>query len=523
MRDYLAPVLRESKFKEHGRITPDEFVAAGDFLTYKFPTWAWANTSAAGAADASNNGEPSSSGEAAAAPGGVKIRDFLPRDKQYLISRGVPCLRRVSQMEQRAGSGSGASASASTTKAGAASAAGAAEPGTFLEAGQLGDKDDDWLGTHDDGLEQQSAGPSRASARHASSSSGTVAPGDGIAEIPDDEEDEDEQRAPQLSAQEEQDLADRVLGGFSLSKNSSAAASGGQDDIGDIPDIPDEDDDEDGAGGGGGAATGNTTFATAAEDDDDDELGGMGAGVDEAEDPATALRSADQNKPLPPPPPPSGSSGGAASGRESSSAKANLLSVRTYDCLITYDKYYQTPRMWLVGYDEHGSLLTPAQIFEDVSSDYASKTVTIEPFPHSTTMSTASIHPCKHASVMRKVIERMNVGVVEAQRKAAAAAAAAAKADDSSGAQIGEGAAAAGGEEKKKKSGWSLPGAVKKVTGKSSSSSAADASDAASGAQPGQGGETVVEGLRVDQYLLIFLKFMASIVPAIEIDATQAM
>lgn len=49
-------VLRESKFKEHGRITPgkllapdqrvkaeetEEFVAAGDFLAFKFPVWQW--------------------------------------------------------------------------------------------------------------------------------------------------------------------------------------------------------------------------------------------------------------------------------------------------------------------------------------------------------------------------------------------------------------------------------------------------------------------------------------------------
>lgn len=63
MRDYLSPVLRDSKFKETGRITPDEFVAAGDFLVYKFPTWRW------------EAGEPG------------KARDFLPKDKQYLISR----------------------------------------------------------------------------------------------------------------------------------------------------------------------------------------------------------------------------------------------------------------------------------------------------------------------------------------------------------------------------------------------------------------------------------------------------
>lgn len=33
-------------------------------------------------------------------------------------------------------------------------------------------------------------------------------------------------------------------------------------------------------------------------------------------------------------------------------ARGNLLQVRTYDVMITYDKYYQTPRIWLIGYDE---------------------------------------------------------------------------------------------------------------------------------------------------------------------------
>lgn len=44
-------------------------------------------------------------------------------------------------------------------------------------------------------------------------------------------------------------------------------------------------------------------------------------------------------------------------------ANGNLLQVRTYDVMITYDKYYQTPRIWLIGYDEvnrvpHGSKLS---------------------------------------------------------------------------------------------------------------------------------------------------------------------
>lgn len=29
-----------------------------------------------------------------------------------------------------------------------------------------------------------------------------------------------------------------------------------------------------------------------------------------------------------------------------------IVHTRTYDLHITYDKYYQTPRLWLTGYDE---------------------------------------------------------------------------------------------------------------------------------------------------------------------------
>ena len=35
--------------------------------------------------------------------------------------------------------------------------------------------------------------------------------------------------------------------------------------------------------------------------------------------------------------------------------EGGILSTRTYDLNITYDKYYQTPRLWLFGYDEVGS------------------------------------------------------------------------------------------------------------------------------------------------------------------------
>lgn len=33
-------------------------------------------------------------------------------------------------------------------------------------------------------------------------------------------------------------------------------------------------------------------------------------------------------------------------------AEGDIIRTRTYDLHITYDKYYQTPRLWLFGYDE---------------------------------------------------------------------------------------------------------------------------------------------------------------------------
>lgn len=78
-REYLNPLLKNSKFKESGVLTPEEFVAAGDFLVYKCPTWSWA----AGLES--------------------KRREYLPADKQYLVTRNVPCLKRVKAMEYEAG------------------------------------------------------------------------------------------------------------------------------------------------------------------------------------------------------------------------------------------------------------------------------------------------------------------------------------------------------------------------------------------------------------------------------------
>jgi ubiquitin-like-conjugating enzyme ATG3 len=72
LRDRFAPLSHQSTFRTTGQITPEEFQAAGDFLVYRFPSWSWAD----------------------AATPDRRVPHFPP-GKQYLVTRGVPCRRRV--------------------------------------------------------------------------------------------------------------------------------------------------------------------------------------------------------------------------------------------------------------------------------------------------------------------------------------------------------------------------------------------------------------------------------------------
>ncbi|EIN11752.1 hypothetical protein PUNSTDRAFT_131907 [Punctularia strigosozonata HHB-11173 SS5] len=362
VRDYLSPVLKESKFKEHGRITPEEFVAAGDFLTYKFPVWTW------------EKGDAS------------KARDYLPADKQYLVTRGVPCLRRATSL-------------------------------AYTDADEdaerllnIGDgpavEGDEWVETHTGRISE--GNPSQ------------------IDDIPDADD-------------EEHEISGKMA---NLGLGKHGADSGGTA-VGDIPDM--------------------------------DEIPDMEEDFEEAEDEAV-------KKPATSP-----ADGKVVDGAEVEVAKGNLLQVRTYDVMITYDKYYQTPRIWLVGYDENRSPLTPPQIFQDVSAEHAFKTVTIEPFPHSASLQAASVHPCKHANVMKKVIERMNNSVIASQLAQQTGTSSSSKSINA-------------GKEKRKWFGRRTSGGQ---------------------GEKDEGGEEV-EGMRVDFYLVVFLKFIASIVPTIEVDSTTA-
>lgn len=98
------------------------------------------------------------------------------------------------------------------------------------------------------------------------------------------------------------------------------------------------------------------------------------------------------------------------SGNKAESDGDSILHTRTYDLHITYDKYYQTPRLWVVGYDENRKKLSVDQMYEDVSADHAKKTVTMETHPHLPGGPMASVHPCRHADIMKKIIQTVEEG-----------------------------------------------------------------------------------------------------------------
>jgi len=103
-----------------------------------------------------------------------------------------------------------------------------------------------------------------------------------------------------------------------------------------------------------------------------------------------------------------------AAGEQKVDADA-VKQVRRYDLSISYDFFYQTPRLWLFGYAEDNQVLSKEAILDDVMADYANKTVTFEAHPHKVNEKWASIHPCNHGKVMKKMIDTIegNGGVIK--------------------------------------------------------------------------------------------------------------
>lgn len=140
--------------------------------------------------------------------------------------------------------------------------------------------------------------------------------------------------------------------------------------------------------------------------------------------------------------------------------ESNQLGVRKYDLYISYSTSYRVPKMYLVGFNANGIPLLPEQMYEDISGDYKDKTATIESLPMSYNTTSVSIHPCKHSSVMKVFMKHAKAKVET------------------------------------------------------------DAADQLERLHL-QDKDEEQEGIRVDQYLVIFLKFIASVTPGIEYDFTM--
>jgi len=268
----------ESRFVEKGTLTPEEFLQAGDQLTFKFPTWQW------------DAGDPSHRGS------------HLPADKQFLITRNVPCRDRVRALDY---------VLAHKTRT-----------------------EDEWLLPETVGGDDAAAGGELRDVDDLAAAGGSG----GFIAGADDARDDDT-GCPIIQAMD--DFLDSAAAGAASGAAASAAAP--------LPDYSDLND-------------------ALAEEDPAALVGSQPGGYLVADAP-----------------------------------DANVVRTRTYDLSITYDKYYQTPRLWLFGYDESGEPLKPDQVYEDVLSEYVAKTVTVDPHPL-TGVPTVSIHPCKHALVMKKVV-----------------------------------------------------------------------------------------------------------------------
>ena len=165
---------------------------------------------------------------------------------------------------------------------------------------------------------------------------------------------------------------------------------------------------------------------------------------------------------------------------------------------------------------------------EDIVGDYADKTVTLEDFPFfETGVKMASIHPCKHASVMKVLLDRADAALKIRLEK------------------IRKGCNAQGGDGKVESG---MEGLVDQLSAAQLNERRGQASGtaAAGGAggdewevlqHEGGGAEEDEVAIRVDQYLVVFLKvrlnpssprillirwqFMASVTPGIEHDFTM--
>lgn len=187
-------------------------------------------------------------------------------------------------------------------------------------------------------------------------------------------------------------------------------------------------------------------------------------------------------------------------------------SLRTYTLYITYANFFRTPRLYLSGYLSPSEPLPPHLMMEDIVGDYKDKTVTLEDFPwFDGNVKMATVHPCRHASVMKTLLDRADAALKIRKEKLKKQSQSQQNAQ-----QTGNAGAAGSG----------LEGLVDDTKNLS-------LSDNQQQRDPGSGDEwevlqaeaededEQVAAIRVDQYLVVFLKFIASVTPGIEHDFTM--
>jgi ubiquitin-like-conjugating enzyme ATG3 len=271
----FVPILKESRFYEKGILTPEEYIQAGDLLITRYPTWSWM---------------PASSLE--------KTRSYLPKDKQYLVTRSVPAVKRISELDV-----------------------------TVIEKINM----DGWTALMDT-YEYSEKKYEKL---------------DNIDDILDDIDDSEEITTEVTDPpSHESDVPD-------------------PEDPSHESDVPDPED-------------------PSHESDVPVEVETV-VNLPKSEIFEDGWINPDDDIPI---------------------FNKNVVRTRTYDVSITYDRYYQVPRVWLSGSDEYGSPLAPTNIFEDIMKDYRNRTVTVEEHPHKGGIH-VSIHPCKHSNVMKKLIDNL--------------------------------------------------------------------------------------------------------------------
>jgi len=103
----LPPRSASGGFRETGVLTPDEFVAAGDFLVATCPSWSWQARPAHASRPVFKAAALTTFLFASLLQGGErsKQKPYLPAEKQFLITRNVPCFKRAAAVEGALGAG----------------------------------------------------------------------------------------------------------------------------------------------------------------------------------------------------------------------------------------------------------------------------------------------------------------------------------------------------------------------------------------------------------------------------------